>query len=203
MVVIERAWNAAKRLVKIGMEYFSVRNVFRYFAKAVHVIAECHQPGFAVLRLCANDRFKSTPDQSRPQHFLKGADMRQTRGAVSGLEQDRRNAAIFGFLRAVRIAFEQALSLLKRPRLVHPCCVHQFVHAHAPSLLRMRAVKASENRGIVEIPRAGHRSDLSRVRCAFYRIGCALPAPPSRASCQPFRDLAKTACRKHRRCLER
>ena len=92
IVVLAEARMGAKRIGHLGqrlaemlLEQFLVRHVVRHLAQTVHVVGKRDQPG---LDLVAGQNAESVPHHGGARHFAEGADMRQARGPVAGLEDD-------------------------------------------------------------------------------------------------------------------
>ena len=124
---VEGVGHPAQRQVQVFLQQLLVGHVVGHLAQPVHIVRERDQPRLAVFGLRPDHGLEGAAHQRGAQHFLEGADMRQPAGAVTGFEQDRRTIG----LRAVGIAFEQALRLLERPGLGHACSGDQIGHAHA------------------------------------------------------------------------
>ena len=103
----ERIGDAAERLAQMLGQHGVIGHIVGHLAQAVHIVAERHQAGGRA----AGERFVGLPDPGGALHFLKGADMRQAGGAVTGLEQHAAGLAI-------GVSLEELLRLLEYPGLV-------------------------------------------------------------------------------------
>ena len=81
----ERVGDLRQRLAEMRGEHLLLGHVVRHLAQPVHVVAEGDQPR----RRAAGQFLISLPDEGRAQHFVEGADVRQARGTVAGLEDHR------------------------------------------------------------------------------------------------------------------
>ena len=118
----ERIGNAAQRLAQVSFHQRLVRHVVGHLAQPVHVVAERHQPR----RSPAADDLVGAAHQRGAQHLLEGADMRQARGAIAGLEQHGRAAGL-----ALGIPLDELHRLLERPGLGHAGGLDESVVDHA------------------------------------------------------------------------
>jgi hypothetical protein len=73
-----------QRLAEILFEQFLVRHVVRHLAQAIHVVGERQQPG---LDLVLGQHAKSVTHHGGARDLTEGADVRQARRAIAGLEQ--------------------------------------------------------------------------------------------------------------------
>ena len=64
------------------IEEEAVRHILRNLPHAVHVVGETQEPGRDIAQ-----QFESPPDHGGARHLAKGADMRQARWPITGLEQ--------------------------------------------------------------------------------------------------------------------
>ena len=87
------------------IEEGAVRQILRNLAHAVHVVGETQEPGRHVAQ-----QLKRPPDHVGARHLAKGADMRQARWPITGLEQHMR-------LAGARDARHQLSRLLEWPGL--------------------------------------------------------------------------------------
>ena len=108
-------WHAAERLVEMRMHHVLVRHAGRHLAHPVHIVAERDQPARPVHHLG-----ERVADHQGPRHLLEGAEMRQARRPVAGLEDDRL------LPRAVRIALQELARFLIGPGLGDPGGLAQF-----------------------------------------------------------------------------
>ncbi len=86
IVAAERIGHGRQRHLHIGLERGTVRDILRNLAHAVHVIGKAQQPGGDFV---AGQQAEGGADHGGARHLAEGADMRQPRGAVAGLEQYR------------------------------------------------------------------------------------------------------------------
>ncbi len=100
--------HARQRLVQVFAQHVLVGDVVGDFAHAVHVVGEAEQ---ARLDLAAGERLESAADHAGACDLSKGADVRQARGAIAGLEEDGLIHAALHLLQAV----DNAAGFLKRP----------------------------------------------------------------------------------------
>ena len=82
--VRERIRHARQRLAEIGRQHLLVGDVVRHLAQAVHVVGEGEQPG---LDLVLGQHAKGMAHHGGARDLAEGADMRQARRTVAGLEQ--------------------------------------------------------------------------------------------------------------------
>ena len=80
--------NAGQALAEICAQHVAIGDIVRNLAQAVHVVGEGHQPR----RRAAGHQAVGIADHRRARHLLKGADVRQARRPVTGLEQGRPSA---------------------------------------------------------------------------------------------------------------
>ena len=104
----ERIGDSGQRLAEIFAQHVAVWYIVGNLAEAIHIVAERDQPR----RRAAGQRLIGAADHRRTQHFVEGADMRQSRGAIARLEQHRLAAGL-----AARIAFDDLARFLERPCL--------------------------------------------------------------------------------------
>lgn len=81
----ERIRNVGKRFLDVLAQHFMIGNVIRNFPHTVHVVGEGDQSCWLVGYF-----LESAPDPVRAGDFAKGPDMRQSGGAVTGLEENVR-----------------------------------------------------------------------------------------------------------------
>ena len=101
----ERVGHRGQRALQMLAQHGRVRHVFGHLAHSVHVVREHQQ-----LRRQLRDFLKRAPDHRGPRHFAEGADMRQARGPVAGLEQ---HIALFG--RRLFVPFQHTARLFEGP----------------------------------------------------------------------------------------
>ena len=108
-VCAERVAHLSQRLAQVFAQHFGVRNAVWHLAQPVHVVGKGDQA-----RLHAgHQRFEGAADHGGAYHFAKGADVRQARRTITGLEDHR----VAG-RDAVRIARQHLAGFLERPGLV-------------------------------------------------------------------------------------
>ena len=108
-VCAERVAHLGQRLAQVFSQHFGVRNAVWHLAQPVHVVGKGDQA-----RLHAgHQRFEGAADHGGAYHFAKGADVRQARRTITGLEDHR----VAG-RDAVRIARQHLAGFLERPGLV-------------------------------------------------------------------------------------
>ena len=83
LVRAERVGNARERLAKMRRQQVAVGDVVGHLAQPIHIVGEHQQPGF---NRVVGEHLESVADHAGPRHFPESADMRQTRGAIAGLE---------------------------------------------------------------------------------------------------------------------
>ena len=101
----ERIGHLGERLVEVLRHHLPVRDVVRHLAQAVHVVREGDEPGRD--RVSGQDP-EGVAHHAGARHLAEGADMRQARGAVAGLEQRL-------FLAGALETFDELARLLERP----------------------------------------------------------------------------------------
>ena len=101
----ERIRHARQRLAEILLQQLLVRHIVRHLAQAVHVVGEGEQPR---LDLVLGEHAKGMAHHGGARDLAEGADMRQARWAVAGLEQHL-------VLRAFLQPRDNRLGLLERP----------------------------------------------------------------------------------------
>ena len=106
MLVAERIGHGGERLAEMLRQHLLVGHVVGHLAQPVHVVGEAEEPG----------RHVAQPLEGLAHHggahdLAEGADMRQARRSVAGLEQD---IALGG--RLALQACDELAGLLKRPR---------------------------------------------------------------------------------------
>ena len=114
----ERVRHGGQRLLQIRVEKLLLRHVLRHFPHPVHIVREADEP-----RRDIRDHLERAADHRRARHLAKGADMRQARGAITGLKQ---HIALLG--RRFFITFRQRTGLFKGPSLGFQGCVAQARH---------------------------------------------------------------------------
>ncbi len=105
IVRAERIGHAGQRLTEIGFEQVLVRDVVGHLAQAVHVVGERKQPR---LDLVVGQHAESVAHHRGARDLAEGADMRQPRRTIAGLEQH----FVLRFLLQPR---DNRLRLLERP----------------------------------------------------------------------------------------
>ena len=110
-----RVRHHGQRLVQMRQQERAVRHILRNLAHAVHVVGETQEPGRDIAQ-----QFESPPHHRGPRHFAEGADMRQARRPIAGLEQH------FLFPRALDPR-HQLPRLLERPGLGRLCGIAKGV----------------------------------------------------------------------------
>ena len=78
----ERVPDRCQRQAEIGLHRRAVRDVVRHLAKPVHIIGETDK----TCRRAGHD-LEGVPHHAGAHHFAEGADMRQARWPIAGLEQ--------------------------------------------------------------------------------------------------------------------
>ena len=81
----ERVGHLGERLAEMLRHHLLVRHVVRHLAQPVHVVGERDQPG---LDLVVGEHAEGVAHHAGARDLAEGADMRQPRGAVAGLEDD-------------------------------------------------------------------------------------------------------------------
>ena len=114
----ERIGNVGQRPLQVLAQHLRVGHVVGNLAHPVHVVGKADQPGRDIA-----DHLEGPAYHGRARHLAEGADMRQTRGAIAGLEQD---VALGG--RAVAVAGKELAGLLEGPRLRCHAGVAQIGH---------------------------------------------------------------------------
>ena len=120
VILAERIGDLGQRLAEMAFDDFTVGNVVRRLAQAVHVVGEGDQPR---LDRVAGQHAEGVPHHGRARHLAEGADMRQARRPVAGLEDD------FGFFRALE-TLDQLARLFERPGLGHGRRLAQGLQRH-------------------------------------------------------------------------
>ncbi len=110
IVAAERIGHGRQRHLQIGLEGRAVRHVLRDLAHAVHVVREAKEAG---LDLAFRQHLEGVAHHGGARNLAEGADVRQARRAVAGLEQHRLVAAALGLFETG----DKAARLLERPRL--------------------------------------------------------------------------------------
>ena len=106
VVFAERIGHRCQRALQMFFQCGGVGHVTRHLAHPVQIVGKAHQP-----RRNVADLLKCAADHRRARNFAEGPDMRQTRRAIAGLEQD---VPLLGGL--VCIAFQHPTCFLERPR---------------------------------------------------------------------------------------
>ena len=83
LVLAERIGDPGQGLAEMGGDELAVGDIVRSLPQAIHVVGEGDEPGPDRV---ARQHAKRMPHHGRPRDFAEGADMRQPRGAVAGLE---------------------------------------------------------------------------------------------------------------------
>ena len=81
----ERIGHLRQRLAEVLFQQVLVGDVVGNLAQAVHVVGEGDQPG---LDLVLGEHAEGMAHHGGARHLAEGADVRQARGAVAGLEDD-------------------------------------------------------------------------------------------------------------------
>ena len=74
---------ARQRLVEIGLQHLLVGHVARHLAQAVHVVGEADEARRA---LALGQHLEGVPHHARARDLAEGADVRQPRRPIAGLE---------------------------------------------------------------------------------------------------------------------
>ena len=101
----ERIGHPGQRLAEMLRQHLLVRHVVRHLAQAVHVVGKRDQPG---LDLVLGQHAKRMAHHGGARDLAEGADMRQARWAIAGLEQHL-------VLRSLLQPRHNRLGLLERP----------------------------------------------------------------------------------------
>ena len=101
----ERVGHRRQRPAEMVCQHGLLRQVVGHLAEAVHVVGKRDQP-----RRHVGQQAIGAPHHRRPHDLGEGADVRQTRRPVAGLEQH------LALGRTVRIARDELARLLERPR---------------------------------------------------------------------------------------
>ena len=105
LVLAERVGDLRQRLAEMPGQHRLVGDVVGDLAESVHVVAERDQP-----RRIAGQLLIGMADEARARDLVEGADVRQARGPVTGLEDHRRASRL-----PVGPALQQLARFLVRP----------------------------------------------------------------------------------------
>ena len=133
-IFAERVGNLGQRLAEMGQDQIAVRNVVGNLAQAVHVVGKGDQPR---LDAAFRENLKGVPHHACARDFAKRADMRQTRGAIAGLEDHLFASGAFE-------ARDQLSRFFERPRLRRFGGLTQGVRRHCSSLGSSLVLNAAE-----------------------------------------------------------
>src|SRR5690625_3887695 len=110
-MLTEGIGHSGQGLTQMLLQQLLVRHVIRKLAQAIHVVGKAEEAGGDI-----RHQLEGMADHGGAHYFAEGADMRQPRGAVAGLEED---VALVGRLAAN--ASQELPGLLERPGLRCQC----------------------------------------------------------------------------------
>ena len=123
-IFTEGIGHRGQRLLQVLPQHLGVRNVVRDLPHPVQVVGKTEQARGDIA-----DKFEGAADHRGPRDLAEGADMRQARGPVTGLEQD---VSLLGIL--LLVTFQHPTGFLEGPGLGIHRRIAQGGHGCSPSV---------------------------------------------------------------------